>query len=267
VARTPTALPTAAAPKASRWMDSLYKLSLPAEGWGDSQIRLKFLRAGFRQSDAPRIYYVIKSLLVLVVPVLVWLGLWLFKPALPSSQMALVTLLTAAVGYYGPDVFLQWRTQSRRDTLQRGLPDLVDLLVVALESGMGLDSAITRVSKELARSHALLAEEFYLAGLEVRAGAGRMTALKNLALRMNLDDLNGLVTMLNQSERFGTSLGEALRVQSEVMRLKRGQRAEEIAAKIPVKMLFPLIFFIFPSIMVVLIGPGWMQISAAFGFK
>jgi tight adherence protein C len=267
VVRTPTALPTAAAPKASRWMDSLYKLSLPAEGWGDSQIRLKFLRAGFRQSDAPRIYYVIKSLLVLVVPVLVWLGLWLFKPALPSSQMALVTLLTAAVGYYGPDVFLQWRTQSRRDTLQRGLPDLVDLLVVALESGMGLDSAITRVSKELARSHALLAEEFYLAGLEVRAGAGRMTALKNLALRMNLDDLNGLVTMLNQSERFGTSLGEALRVQSEVMRLKRGQRAEEIAAKIPVKMLFPLIFFIFPSIMVVLIGPGWMQISAAFGFK
>jgi tight adherence protein C len=267
VARTPTALPTAAAPKASRWMDSLYKLSLPAEGWGDSQIRLKFLRAGFRQSDAPRIYYVIKSLLVLVVPVLVWLGLWLFKPAWPSSQMAFVTLLTAAVGYYGPDVFLQWRTQSRRDTLQRGLPDLVDLLVVALESGMGLDSAITRVSKELARSHALLAEEFYLAGLEVRAGAGRMTALKNLALRMNLDDLNGLVTMLNQSERFGTSLGEALRVQSEVMRLKRGQRAEEIAAKIPVKMLFPLIFFIFPSIMVVLIGPGWMQISAAFGFK
>lgn len=267
VAHTPTALPTAAAPKASRWMDSLYKLSLPAEGWGESQIRLKFLRAGFRQSDAPRIYYVIKSLLVLVVPVLVWLGLWLFKPAWPSSQMALVTLLTAAAGYYGPDVFLQWRTQTRRDTLQRGLPDLVDLLVVALESGMGLDAAITRVSKELARSHALLAEEFYLAGLEVRAGAGRMTALKNLALRMNLDDLNGLVTMLNQSERFGTSLGEALRVQSEVMRLKRGQRAEEIAAKIPVKMLFPLIFFIFPSIMVVLIGPGWMQISAAFGFK
>ena len=225
------------------------------------------MRAGFRQSDAPRIYYVIKSLLVLVVPVLVWLGLWLFKPAWPSSQMALVTLLTAAAGYYGPDVFLQWRTQTRRDTLQRGLPDLVDLLVVALESGMGLDAAIMRVSKELARSHALLAEEFYLAGLEVRAGAGRMTALKNLALRMNLDDLNGLVTMLNQSERFGTSLGEALRVQSEVMRLKRGQRAEEIAAKIPVKMLFPLIFFIFPSIMVVLIGPGWMQISAAFGFK
>ncbi len=267
VAHTPTALPTATAPKASRWMDSLYKLSLPAEGWGESQIRLKFLRAGFRQSDAPRIYYVIKSLLVLVVPVLVWLGLWLFKPAWPSSQMALVTLLTAAAGYYGPDLFLQWRTQTRRDTMQRGLPDLVDLLVVALESGMGLDSAITRVSKELARSHALLAEEFYLAGLEVRAGAGRMTALKNLALRMNLDDLNGLVTMLNQSERFGTSLGEALRVHSEVMRLKRGQRAEEIAAKIPVKMLFPLIFFIFPSIMVVLIGPGWMQISAAFGFK
>ena len=260
-------LPQVQAPKASRWMDSLYKLSLPTEGWGESSIRLKFLRAGFRQSDAPRIYYAVKSILVLVVPLVVSVALVLFKPDLPSSKLALYAVLTATLGYYGPDIYLHWRTESRRDTMQRGLPDLVDLLVVALESGMGLDAAITRVAKELVRSNPLLAEEFYLAGLEVRAGAGRMVALKNLALRMNLEDLNGLVTMLNQSERFGTSLGESLRVQSEVMRIKRGQRAEEIAAKIPVKMLFPLIFFIFPSIMVVLIGPGWMQISAAFGFK
>lgn len=261
------ALPQVQAPKASRWMDSLYKLSLPSEGWAESTVRLRFLRAGFRQNEAPRIYYAVKSILVLVVPLLVSVLLVLLVPEMPTSKMALYVVLTATLGYYGPDLFLHWRTQSRRDTMQRGLPDLVDLLVVALESGMGLDSAITRVSKELARSHPLLAEEFYLAGLEVRAGAGRMVALKNLALRMNLDDLNGLVTMLNQSERFGTSLGESLRVQSDVMRVKRGQRAEEIAAKIPVKMLFPLIFCIFPAIMVVLIGPGWMQISAAFGFK
>ena len=247
-------LPQVQAPKASRWMDSLYKLSLPSEGWGESSIRLKFLRAGFRQSDAPRIYYAVKSILVLVVPLLVSVALVLFKPDLPSSKLALYAVLTATLGYYGPDIYLHWRTESRRDTMQRGLPDLVDLLVVALESGMGLDAAITRVAKELVRSNPLLAEEFYLAGLEVRAGAGRMVALKNLALRMNLEDLNGLVTMLNQSERFGTSLGESLRVQSEVMRIKRGQRAEEIAAKIPVKMLFPLIFFIFPSIMVSRMG-------------
>ncbi|PUE31375.1 type II secretion system F family protein [Limnohabitans sp. Jir72] len=263
----PSVLPQVQVPKASRWMDSLYKLSLPTEGWGESAIRLKFLRAGFRQSDAPRIYYAVKSILVLLVPILVSVALMLLQPDLPSNKLALYAVLTAALGYYGPDAYLHWRTQARRDTMQRGLPDLVDLLVVALESGMGLDAAITRVAKELARSNPMLAEEFYLAGLEVRAGAGRMVALKNLALRMNLEDLSGLVTMLNQSERFGTSLGESLRVQSEVMRLKRGQRAEEIAAKIPVKMLFPLIFFIFPSIMVVLVGPGWLQISAAFGFK
>ena len=253
--------------KPSRWVDSLYKLSLPTEGWSDSAIRLKFLRAGFRHSDAPRIYFVLKSVLTLLPALLLLMALLVLSPDLPPTRMASMVLLMAAAGYYSPDVYLRWRTRVRRDVMQRGLPDLVDLMVVALEAGMGLDQAMTRVAREMASSNPTLAEEFYLAGLEVRAGAGRAAALRNLALRVNLEDLHALVTMLNQSERFGTSLGESLRIQSEVMRVRRGQRAEEIAAKIPVKMLFPLIFCIFPSIMVVLIGPGWMQISAAFSFS
>ena len=253
-------------PKASRWVDSLYKLSLPSEGWSESEGRLKFLRAGFRSAQAPRIYLALKSVLVLLLPLLVLLGLVLAEVHWDTSRRVLCALLAAASGYYSPDVYLYWRTSSRRQVMQRGLPDLVDLLVVALEAGMGLDQAMTRVARELVRSNPTLSEEFYLAGLEVRAGVGRALAMKNLAQRIHLEDLDALVTMLNQSERFGTSLGESLRVQSEVMRVRRGQRAEEIAAKIPVKMLFPLIFFIFPSIMVVLIGPAWMQITAAFNF-
>jgi tight adherence protein C len=127
-----------------------------------------------------------------------------------------------------------------------------------------MDAAINRVSQEIARSSKILAEEFYLAALEIRAGAGRSTALKNLALRVDLEDLHSLVSMLVQADRFGTSLADSLRIQSEVMRTKRMQRAEEIAAKVPVKMLIPLIFFIFPSLLMVLIGPAVLQISAIF---
>jgi tight adherence protein C len=167
-------------------------------------------------------------------------------------------------GYYLPDVYLRFRTNQRAKDMRDTLPDLIDLLVICTESGLGMDAAINRVSQEIARSSKILAEEFYLAALEIRAGAGRSTALKNLALRVDLEDLHSLVSMLVQADRFGTSLADSLRIQSEVMRTKRMQRAEEIAAKVPVKMLIPLIFFIFPSLLMVLIGPAVLQISAIF---
>jgi len=161
-------------------------------------------------------------------------------------------------------VYLRFRTNQRAKDMRDTLPDLIDLLVICTESGLGMDAAINRVSQEIARSSKILAEEFYLAALEIRAGAGRSTALKNLALRVDLEDLHSLVSMLVQADRFGTSLADSLRIQSEVMRTKRMQRAEEIAAKVPVKMLIPLIFFIFPSLLMVLIGPAVLQISAIF---
>lgn len=250
--------------KSPLWVESLYKLSLPNEDSSDSDGRLRFLRAGYRQQQAPKIFFSIKSFLVLLPPLLVWVLIGAAGSDLQASQRTLLALLTAALGYYAPDIYLNWRTKTRRQIMQRGLPDFVDLLVVALESGMGMDQAMMRVAKEMARSNPLLAEEFYIAGLEVRAGVARSTAMRHLAQRVNIEDLDALVTMFNQSERFGTRLGEALRTQSEVIRVKRGQRAEEIAAKIPIKMLFPLILFIFPSVMIVLIGPAGMQIAAAF---
>ncbi len=244
-------------------LESLAKLSLPEQGWQDSETKLKFVRAGLRSNQAPLIYYVIKSLVTLVIPLLSAFFLVSFTDK-ELQSIALIVVLIAAVGYYTPDLIIKFLSKRRAAEIQQNLPDLLDLLVVCVESGLGIDSAINRVSREMARSSQVVAEEFYMTGLEMRAGAGRIEALKNLAVRVNLDDLTSLVTMLVQADKFGTSLGESLRIQSEVMRVKKSQRAEELAAKIPVKLLFPLIFFIFPALLMVLIGPAILQMKSAF---
>jgi tight adherence protein C len=244
-------------------LESLAKLSLPEQGWQVSETKLKFVRAGLRSNKAPLVYYVIKSLVTLVIPLLSAFFLASFTDK-ELQSIALIVVLIAAVGYYTPDLIIKFLSKRRAAEIQQNLPDLLDLLVVCVESGLGIDSAINRVSREMARSSQVVAEEFYMTGLEMRAGAGRIEALKNLAVRVNLDDLTSLVTMLVQADKFGTSLGESLRIQSEVMRVKKSQRAEELAAKIPVKLLFPLIFFIFPALLMVLIGPAILQMKSAF---
>ncbi|MEY3460455.1 MAG: hypothetical protein RLZZ03_108 [Pseudomonadota bacterium] len=262
--RAPKQVP---ASQGSTWhavLSSLSRLSVPAGAWQDSERRLKFIRAGYREASAAQAYYAFKTTFALVLPLLLALVLMIWWPATPYTRQALYVVSLAAAGYYLPDVYLRFRTNQRAKDMRDTLPDLIDLLVICTESGLGMDAAINRVSQEIARSSKILAEEFYLAALEIRAGAGRSTALKNLALRVDLEDLHSLVSMLVQADRFGTSLADSLRIQSEVMRTKRMQRAEEIAAKVPVKMLIPLIFFIFPSLLMVLIGPAVLQISAIF---
>ena len=243
---------------------SMSKLSVPEGDWQNSQLRLKFIRAGFRGPTAAQTYFSIKTILTLFLPLLVALLIGVLSPATPYPRLALYAVSLAGIGYYLPDIYLGWMTRRRSDEMRDTLPDLIDLLVICTEAGLGMDGAINRVSLEIARSSKILAEEFNLAALEIRAGSGRSTALKNLALRINLEDLDGLVSMLVQADRFGSSVAESLRIQSEVMRMKRMQRAEEIAAKVPVKMLIPLIFFIFPALLSVLIGPAVIQISAMF---
>jgi tight adherence protein C len=247
-----------------RLLVSMSKLSVPDGDWQNSQLRLKFIRAGFRGPTAAQTYFSIKTILTLILPLLVALLIGFWSPATPYPRLALYAVSLAGIGYYLPDIYLRWMTGRRSDEMRDTLPDLIDLLVICTEAGLGMDGAINRVSLEIARSSKILAEEFNLAALEIRAGSGRSTALKNLALRVNLEDLDGLVSMLVQADRFGTSVAESLRIQSEVMRMKRMQRAEEIAAKVPVKMLIPLIFFIFPALLSVLIGPAVIQISAMF---
>ena len=245
----------------------LSKLSLPEEGWQSSSVQIKFLQAGIRNKNVPQYYFAIKTTLTLVLPVVLALVLYFTQPQIPFARTMLFVLLTAAAGYYLPELLLRFITKKRIERMRNSLPDMIDLMVVCTESGMGIDAAIARISREMARSDPDLAQEFYLSSLEMRAGATRIDALRNLALRSSLEDLEDLVAMLVQADKFGTGLAESLRVQSEVMRLRRTQRAEELAAKIPVKLLLPLALFIFPTLLIVMLGPAVIRMIQAFANK
>jgi len=238
----------------------LSKLSLPEEGWQSSSVQIRFLQAGIRSKNAPQYYFAVKTLLSMVLPVLLALFLRFIQPHSPVARIMIFVLLTAAAGYYLPEMLLRFITQKRIGRMRDSLPDMIDLMVICTESGMGIDAAIARISHEMAPTNPDLAQEFYLSAIEMRAGATRIEALRNLALRSRLEDLKDLVSMLVQADKFGTSLAEALRVQSDMMRSRRTQRAEELAAKLPVKMLLPLILFIFPTLMLVLLWPAIIQL-------
>ncbi|ABB23665.1 type II secretion system F family protein [Pelodictyon luteolum] len=258
---------SAAARKITPVIDVLSKLSIPEKGWQSSGVQLLFLQAGIRSINAPRYYFALKTLLSVVLPVLLGLFLYVRAPGVPPTRTMIFVVCTAAAGYYLPEMLLGFITRKRIGRLRDSLPDMIDLMVICTESGMGIDAAITRISKEMAGTNPDLAQEFYLSALEIRAGATRIEALRNLALRSRLEDLDDLVSVLAQADRFGTSLAESLRVQSDMMRSRRTQRAEELAAKIPVKMLLPLILFIFPTLMMVLLGPAVIQVMHALSNK
>ncbi|NTV26277.1 MAG: type II secretion system F family protein [Chlorobiaceae bacterium] len=246
------------------FIDILSRLSLPEEGWQDSSVQLRFLQAGIRNKNAPRYYFALKTLLTLVLPLLLAIFLLIGQPQIPFIQAIFLVLLTATAGYYLPEIVLHIITGQRIDRMRDSLPDMIDLMVVCTESGMGIDAAIVRISREMARTNPDLAQEFYLSALEMRAGASRIEALRNLALRARLEDLGDLVSMLVQADKFGTSLAESLRIQSDMMRSRRTQRAEELAAKIPVKLVLPLVLFIFPTLLMVLLGPAIIQLIHTF---
>jgi tight adherence protein C len=169
----------------------------------------------------------------------------------------LMILLTAAVaGYLLPELWLGRRVRARQQRLRKGLPDALDLLVLCIEAGLGLDQALLRVSEELQITHRELSEELQLVNLEMRVGKTRLDALRELARRTGLEDIKALVAMLIQTERFGTSIAQSLRVHGDDLRVRRRQRAEEMGAKTSVKMVPPLVFFIFPALMVVILGPA-----------
>ena len=167
----------------------------------------------------------------------------------------------ASAGYFLPVLWLRYAVGSRKEKILDAFPDALDLMVVCVEAGLGLDAAIARVSSEIKFAHPELADEFNLVSLELRTGLARIDALKNLSRRVDLEEVNSLVALLVQTDKFGTSVGQSLRVHSDAMRTNRQLRAEELAAKLPVKLLFPLIFFIFPSLFVVIIGPGMVKIA------
>ncbi|MEM5339926.1 type II secretion system F family protein [Paraburkholderia azotifigens] len=258
----------AAAEESPAWMETVAKvshhvarLSLPKDDWDKSALRRRFANAGLRSEGATAIYFAAKTLLALVLPALALVGITLLAGPDAQKFLLVATLLMAAIGFYLPNVVLTRLVEARQRKIFEDLPDALDLMTVCVEAGLGLDAAMQRVAEEIGvKSHALK-EEFELMLLELRAGSAREKALRNLALRTGVEDIDTLTSMLIQADRFGTSVGDSLRVFIDALRTKRRLRAEEQAAKIALKLLFPLMFCIFPTLIIVLIGPAAMQVA------
>jgi tight adherence protein C len=225
----------------------------------ETAIKLKFLKAGLRGANVSTVFWGTKILLAVTFPMAFLIVVATFFQAMGSRPILLSAAFLVFLGMALPDVWLRRKTARRKERIEKAFPDALDLLVVCMEAGMGLDAAFHRVGKELALTHQDLSDEFNLMNLELRAGKHRRSALRNLAERTDIDDVNSLVTMLLQTDRFGTSAAQALRVFSDTFRTTRYQRAEEIDAKIGTKLIFPLALCIFPSFFVVAIGPALIQ--------
>lgn len=224
-----------------------------------SYMRQQFLRAGYRRRNAPVIFLGVKIILAGLLPLLFFAYRVVFILKFASVPVVGISVLLGLLGFYLPNLFLKFRIGKRKDHMSRGFPDALDLMVVCVEAGMGLDAAIQRVGEEMRLNHSVVADEFRVLSLELRAGKPRREALRNLAMRTGLEEVSSLMSLLIQTDKFGTSVTEALRVHADSMRVKRYQKAEELAAKIPVKLVFPLIIFIFPSFFLVLVGPAAIQ--------
>jgi len=237
-------------------LHNLGKFLRPEKTTEYPQLRMKFLKAGLRRASVPHIYWGAKCFLVICLPISFFIGrATLFD--IPNNMVFLtICFLCALIGFYLPDLWLRVRTARRKVKLMEALPDALDLLVICVEAGLGLDAAINRVAQEITLRSEVLSDELKLMNLEMRAGKLRQDALRNLAKRTDLEAVSSLVTLLVQTEKFGTSIAQALKVYSDSFRMQRYQKAEEVASKLPIKLLFPLIFFIFPSLFVVILGPA-----------
>jgi len=233
---------------------SVGKLIPPASTQQAPRTQLLMIRAGYRSPEAILAMRGFKILFPIGVLAAVFLsGLYRLNPFM-------IPVIALALGYLLPDILLTWRVHARQTRLRRGLPDALDLLVICVEAGLGLDQALMKVSQDMRITHHELSEELQLVNLEMRIGKSRIEALRELARRTGLEDIKSLTAMLIQTERFGTSIAQSLRVFSDDMRTKRRQRAEEMSAKTSVKMVPPLVFFIFPALMVVILGPAVLAV-------
>lgn len=247
--------------RAAKVAQPFSKLSVPEDGWEKSALRTRFMNAGWRNPAAATLYFASKSILALLLPALLALALATSNTPMPGQRLLLVLLTAAAFGYYLPNLVLHRIAARRQRDIFETIPDALDLLTVCVEAGLSLERALIKVAGEIHIKSMTLAQELQLALMEMRAGFTKEKALRNFALRSGVEDVDTLVAMLIQSERFGTSMGDSLRVHSDNLRSKRRLMAEEMAAKIGLKLLFPLIFCIFPTLLMVLLGPAGMQIA------
>jgi tight adherence protein C len=247
-------------PEASALVTVLHQIGsrVPSSDAEVATLKADLVRAGFRGENALGIFYGIRILSTLVVLLLCVM----MEAKMPPNPVMKVGLMVSGVsaGWILPRFFLEKKVSKRQETLRLSLPDALDLLVVSIEAGLGLDQAIQHVARELYASHPQLSDEMQLVTLEMRAGKRRSEALRNFAERTGEAEFRKLVAILIQNDRFGTSMGESLRTHSDFLRTRRRQEAEERAGKVGVKLVFPIFFFILPSMLVVAAGPGILQI-------
>ncbi len=231
---------------------------LPASPKDVSIMQRRLIRSGMRGPNALKIFYGSKVLFGVVVPVA--MSLLVAGSAADASNKFVAVLVAVAAGFFGPNQYVSMMGKRRQKQIQRGLANSLDLLVVCVESGLGLDQAILQVSKELEHAHPEICEEFMLVNLELKAGKRRVEALRNLAERSTVDDLKKLVAVLIQADRFGTGIAQSLRAHADFMRVQARQIAEEKAAKLGVKLIFPIFFCILPTLFIVTVGPIGVRI-------
>ncbi len=229
-----------------------------------SELHQQFIYAGYRNTRAISLYYLAKLGLTIILPMSSFFLVSYF-PSLNSNNLFLIMLVTGAVGFIAPGIFLDQSVKRRQSAILNGFPDMLDLLVSCSEAGLGLNAALQRVTGEISLSYPELAAELHIVNLEMRAGVDRMDALKGLAVRTGIEEISGLVSMLRQSIRFGSGISDTLRIYSEEFRDSRMQKAEAVAGSIGTKMIFPLILCIFPAFFVVAIGPAIINLMEVLG--
>ncbi len=219
-----------------------------------SKTRLRLNQAGFRGEKSPELYWSLK-MIGLVVGFVVGGAAMVLSKGMSIDSLTYAGII-GGVMFFLPEIVLRFITKTRQDNIFYGLPDALDLMVVCVEAGLGLDQAMRKVAEEMKKSYRIIAEEFGLCNLQIQMGRARNDVLHDLGVRTGVDDLKALAAILIQADKFGSSVAQALRVQSDSMRTRRSQIAEEKAAKTAVKLIFPLVLFIFPAIFIVLVGPA-----------
>ncbi len=246
---------------AERMAKPLHRLAPPSAAEA-KKLQKQLMQAGYRSPNAPIIFRAIQIAFLVGLPGLVALGCAMMAKPLDSAVIAI--LMAFVKGFFLPRYILHKMVKSRQQRVRWGLADALDLMVVSIEAGLGLNAAIVKVGEELKDVHPEISEEFELTNLEIRVGRDRDEALRNLAERTGVDDLRSLVAMLIQADRFGTSIARAVRVYADSLRTKRRQRAEQAAQKAAVKLLFPLACFLFPTLFISILGPAALNLIDSF---
>jgi tight adherence protein C len=245
-----------------RWLFKMLKIvgktNMPNSDKKRSMVRRSLMKAGYRHPDAPIIFFGVKVYLAALVPVVYSVLGALTRSLLPVSAFLLVLL--AVGGFYVPNFWIKMKTQYRQRKIFSGFPDALDLMVICVEAGLSLDAAIQRIAEEFQLTNRVVSEELKLLALGLRAGQSRQHALLGLSQRVDIQEVDNFVDIMIQTEQFGTNVAQSLRVQADAMRLKKRLFAEEKASKLPVKLLFPLLFFIFPSILLIILGPAMIRL-------